>query len=188
MGEIFEFIFENMFLVILIISGIIGMLSSNKEQQKKQQQQRPNRPQQPQTGRQGQPRQAPASTRKETVRERPKEVVTTKIEPEPKEATVTLATPKGMEEEQQAQIDRLQERYRGAADVNTTDGNIDDFISRQQMEVLKSLSEEQEVLKKDIRRSLKNKGLINGIIMAEVLGRPRSLKPYQSVTSERYKR
>lgn len=185
MGEIFEFIFENMFLVILIISGIIGMLSSNKEQQKKQQQQRPNRPQQSQTRQQGQPRPA---TRKETVRERPKEVVPTKIEPKPKEATVTLATPKRMEEEQPAQMERLQERYRGAADINITDGNIDDFISRQQMEVLKSLSEEQKVLKKDIRRSLKKKGLINGIIMAEVLGRPRSMKPYQSVTSERYKR
>lgn len=184
MGEIFEFIFGNMFLVILIISGIIGMFSNNREQQ----QQRPNRPEQPQTRQQKQPRPVPTSTRQETVRQRPKEVVTSKSETEPKDTTVTLATPKRMEEEQKAQMERLQDRV---TDLTITDGDVigeDDFISRQQIEVSKSLSEEQKVLKRDIRRSLQNKGLINGIIMAEILGEPRSVKPYQSVTSNRYKR
>ncbi|MCG5103086.1 hypothetical protein [Oceanobacillus alkalisoli] len=187
MDAIFEFIFGNMFLVILIISGIIGMLSSNKEQQKKQQQQRPTRPQQGQQQRQSTPRRSAPPSRTE-AKPRPQEVVVT-AHTEP-DGTVTSTTTKSIEEAQEAQMERLQRKYT-AADMSITDGNVigeGDFFNEQQLQTLKQFSEEQKVLKKDIRKSLRNKGLINGIIMAEVLGRPRSLKPYQNVTSERYRK
>jgi hypothetical protein len=36
-----------------------------------------------------------------------------------------------------------------------------------------------------VKKNLTRKGLVDGIIMAEVLGRPRAHKPYRSLISER---
>jgi hypothetical protein len=188
MGSFIDFIFGNFFLIFLIVSGIIGFLSGNKEEQKKQRQPS-RRPRQPQT--------APSRT------ERQMSPIPLEKE-EPKEQSVmSMESESGaIGDEQQAQMERLQRKYGDGSvpkdvksklgDAVTENGLDVDFIKRQQLQkmgdVSKELSKEQKALKNDIRGSLRKKGLINGIIMAEVLGNPRAIKPYQSVTVERYKK
>src|SRR5699024_1500728 len=48
-----------------------------------------------------------------------------------------------------------------------------------------TLKKQKDKFKRQLQSNLEKKELINGIIMAEVLGPPRSRKPYQSVISER---
>lgn len=49
----------------------------------------------------------------------------------------------------------------------------------------KGLSAEQKQFKRRVRGNLNEKGLVNGIVMSEVLGKPRAMKPYKSVISKR---
>lgn len=48
-----------------------------------------------------------------------------------------------------------------------------------------NLSAKQKQFKKRIKRNVNREGLVNGIIMAEILGSPRATKPYRSVISQR---
>lgn len=198
MGSFFEFIFGNLFLIIIIISGIVGFISNNKEEEKKKE--RPLRP----AGRQSRPATPSPSRSRSTTGERRDLKENDRTKPEPKEQSVMTidSDSDAIGGEQQAQMERLQRKFGGvptpsdaqkeAVDAVRENGIDLEFIKRQQLEkmenVSKELSEQQKVLKKDIRGSLRKKGLINGIIMAEVLGSPRALKPYKSVTSERYRR
>ncbi|MBN6206001.1 hypothetical protein JYK21_06020 [Ralstonia pickettii] len=180
MGNFIEFIMNNMFLVIIIISGIIGFLSSNKEEQKKQQQ-RKTQQQRPAASK-TKPTPTPSGPQEPQHRQR---VYQTKTQSEEKDLTTTAS----IADEQQEQMKRLEERYGiTSTDLTDEDLSLQGLKFQKSLSKIKDLSEEQRVLKKDIRKSLKNKGLINGIIMAEVLGKPRSLKPYESVTLERYKK
>ncbi|GEM_PF-1462020 len=182
MGNFFEFIMNNLFLVIIIISGIIGFLSSNKEEQKKQQQRKT------QQQRPAAPKPKPRSQSTLSGPKKPEhrqKVYQTKTKPKEND----LVTTASITDEQRAQMERLERKYGvGSADISNEKLLHSGLEFRKALQPIKDLSEEQRVLKKDIRKSLKNKGLINGIIMAEVLGKPRSLKPYESATLERYKK
>ena len=186
MGEIIEFIMGNMFLVIIIISGIIGFLSNNKEEQKKQQQRKSQqqRPRAPKPAYEPNPTPTPTPSGPREAKPRQK-VYQTKTKTNEEDLTMTSS----IADEQQAQMERLEEKY----GITSTDLTDQDLVSQglnlgESLVNTKDLTEEQEVLKKDLRKSLRNKGLINGIIMSEVLGKPRSLKPYESVILERYKK
>lgn len=201
MGGLFELIFENFFLFFIIVSAIIGFLSGDKEKQQKKEW----RPAQPSPQRGNPPatrsrtartsRQQPARSGEgfqRTIRpgEGMQEVYTSQLDP--KERDVEDST--SIESEQQAQLKRLQERLGAVPDADVSPEMYRNLIAEQELtfsEVLKKIdhfSDEQRVLRNDLKKSLKNKGLINGIIMAEVLGKPRALKPYESVVVERYKR
>lgn len=180
MGEFFQLIMDNIFIIILVLSGIIGFFSSNKEEKKKQEQRtEQQRPQQ------AEPRPTPTpSGPREPKRQ---EVYRTELKPS-KTNVITTASA-SFENEQKSQMEKMQSRY-GASSSSTIDEDIahQGLKFREALKPLEDLSEEKDILKKDIKHSLRNKGLINGIIMAEVLGKPRSLKRYESVSLERYKR
>lgn len=48
-------------------------------------------------------------------------------------------------------------------------------------------SKKNSVMRKQISRNLTKQGLVNGIIMNEVIGPPRAMKPYRSITEQRRK-
>lgn len=50
-----------------------------------------------------------------------------------------------------------------------------------------SVSNKPIQMKRQVKNSLSKQGLVSGIIMNEVLGQPRAIKPYKSVTAERKK-
>lgn len=193
MESFLDFIFGNMFLIFLIVSGLIGFFSSNKQEEQKRERPARNRPK---DGRSV----PPARRAYEMETRQPSRSNTSSRERQ--EGSISTATADTLEEQQQSQMERAQRKFGGAsqsisegkdvADTVTKDGLDLDFIQSQQLrsieDIKKELSKEQQVLKQDLRSSLRSKGLINGIIMAEVLGRPRALEPYQSVTQQRYKK
>lgn len=186
MGGLFEFLSENLFLVMIAVSAIIGFLSGDKKEQEQKQKRVP-RPKPVQT--RSIPKHSETTREKTITRSNRQEVLTTKLEPT--ERTVTSSHAESYESKQQAQLERLQKKL--GTEISS-DVKYSNFIAEQDLTFSKSLenvnhfSEEQEELKKNIRGSLRKRGLINGIIMAEVLGKPRALKPYQSVIVERYKK
>ncbi|RKQ37827.1 hypothetical protein [Oceanobacillus halophilus] len=160
-----EAIFSNFFIILIIISGIIGFFRNNSgEEQKKKQTMHPKPTQTPSGPSSRQPRR-PEPMKKE--------------EPKP---SISI------ENQQQDQMERLAGRF------NMTTKQSMDAISQNRIgnedTLLESksknnLSKEKAELKKEIGSNLTGKGLVQGIIMSEVLGAPRGRKPYRSVIRER---
>ncbi|MBP1947577.1 hypothetical protein [Virgibacillus litoralis] len=94
-----------------------------------------------------------------------------------------------IEEQQQEQRERLADRMntdtQKALDERKHDAIITDNSDNKESD--RELSAEQKRFKRRIKNNLNQKGLVNGVIMAEVLGSPRATKPYQSVVKQRRK-
>lgn len=162
-----EWIFDNFFIVIIIISAILGFFKNNDEQNKKQEKKKPvpSRPRTVQPERKRQPR-----AESKVFRE------------EPREKRLTISS---VEEQQKAQIERLASKYKGKVA-----SEIDDFGKQVITESLlnepeKDPSVNREKMKKQVVSNLSAKGLVNGIIMSEVLGPPRAKKSYQNILKDR---
>ncbi|WP_156291107.1 hypothetical protein [Oceanobacillus salinisoli] len=161
-----EAIFSNFFLILIILSGIIGFFRNNannaREEQKEKQLNRPK----------------PAST-PPSHKKRPENPSRTGNRPDP-------ATTVSMEKQQQEQMERLADQLKTT--TRDTIKNISEQYNTSEETILQpknNLTKEQAQLKKEINTSLNQKGLIQGIIMSEVLGAPRGRKPYRSVIEER---
>lgn len=172
MEALLELIFGNFFIVILIIAGILGFLRDNAAKQKEEDRKRRTRPTRraPQTARgpvssSGNNRTSGKGTL-ETVRET---ISSSSIETQQKEQMEKLAN--RFNTRTNEAVDELQEGIAASGSVLR--------------ETAKDLSKEQEQIKRGVSQSLKGKGLINGIIMSEVLGSPRARRPYRSVITER---
>ena len=179
MGEFIEFIFGNLFFIVIVIAGLISALSKNKETQKRSQQ----RPQRrvPQNNAPSRTQTSAPERNRRPVREQ--QVQTTKSEGLGGRVSTSI------EAEQRAQMEDLESRYGVTTkDLSSRDFSEHQFESADTLKALDILSNEQEELKDNLRGNLRKKGFINGIIMAEVLGKPRSLKQYRSPTLERYEK
>ncbi|MBT2214503.1 hypothetical protein F3157_00290 [Virgibacillus dakarensis] len=91
-----------------------------------------------------------------------------------------------IEEQRDNQIEQLAEQ------INTSTREMQkklshDAIIGNTLRQPKNIDYQKAAMKKQVRKNLTRKGLVDGIIMAEVLGPPRSRKPYRSVISERTK-
>lgn len=185
----FELITENLFLVIIIVSAIVSMFSKNKQEQKQQE----NKKKQQTQSKRTQPRPKPVQSRTEprsTERTRkPVKRQTIRRDAATDYDELEAGSSASIAAEQQAQMENLERRY-GIASSNISANDLaqNNLDLGETLKPLDVLSEEQEKLKRNLRSNLKNKGLINGIIMAEVLGKPRSLNPFQSPTLDRYKK
>jgi vacuolar-type H+-ATPase subunit I/STV1 len=175
MEALLELIFGNFFIVLLIIFGILGFLRDNSAKQKEEEQRRRRTGQQrsPQSSQPSYSSQEDTHTGSRSTLEKARESI----------SSSTIA------EQQQEQLDKL------ASQFNTKKSEVmsdmqEEFSDTKSVlrEFNRDLSKEQKQIKKGVSESLKGKGLINGIIMAEVLGPPRATKPYRSVISERKNR
>lgn len=92
-----------------------------------------------------------------------------------------------IEEQQQEQRKRLSDRMNTATQVEMGKRKHDAIIGGMKKVSEKDISAKQRQLKKRIKSNLNQKGLVNGIIMAEVLGTSRAGKPYQSILKQRRK-
>ncbi|MFD1850238.1 hypothetical protein [Oceanobacillus bengalensis] len=164
-----EWIFDNFFIILVILSGIFGLFGKKEEEKKEKKTNQPRPTPTPSGGYQ-------TSKRSQTPVER-------------KQPTVTLS----VDEQKKEQLDRL------AGQLKTKSIHSFEDISQQRMKdsshyafdnrsihnPVEQLSRDQVKLKEEISNNLSKKGLIQGIIMAEVLGPPRATKPYRSVIEER---
>ncbi|SFD55296.1 hypothetical protein SAMN05216238_102182 [Lentibacillus persicus] len=92
-----------------------------------------------------------------------------------------------IEEQQQEQRRQLAERMNTAGEKQENAGEHDAIKRHDVREPENELSLEQRKAKKQMNNNLTRTGVINGVIMSEVLGSPRAVKPYRSVIAERKK-
>ncbi|PAV29026.1 hypothetical protein CIL05_13685 [Virgibacillus profundi] len=165
---LFEALASNFFIVIIIIAGIIGFFRDNSAKQKEKQQRKPNN--------------VPRPTATPSGGNKPRQRVYNDNQTDKKVYTTSI------EEQQNAQMEQLANRYKTSANRAMNKLPHDAIIGDTLREPDKGeLSQSQESLKRQIGSNLNKKGLVNGIIMSEVLGPPRASKPYRSVIGQRRK-
>ena len=175
-------------LIAFIVYGIIRAMGGAQEEEQK----KPNRPSVPRPA--TTPSQEQNNPRRTVYRTSETEIQKGKDPKhhDPKQ-TVYSSTPSNvyLEEQQKQQVERLKEQM----NTRTSDSIVS--LKEQDLSIgpaiqdaikhhsLKNQNANKERFKKDVKSGLNYKGLVNGIIMSEVLGSPRARKPYQSVTAER---
>jgi hypothetical protein len=175
-------LFEFLPIIAFIVYGIIRAMGGAKENEQ-QKQKRPNVPRPtatPSGGQQNPKRTVYNTSGSEETKHTPKQTVYT-----------SSPTNVYVEEQQKQQMEKLKQR------MNTGTSDSIDSLSQQDLSIgpsiqdaikhhsLQSKNVNKEKFKKDVKTSLDQKGLVNGIIMSEVLGSPRARKPFRSVIAER---
>ncbi|HIV73639.1 MAG TPA: hypothetical protein H9895_00990 [Candidatus Pseudogracilibacillus intestinigallinarum] len=196
MDSFFDFIFGNLFFVIIIVAAIINFFNSAKKEEEKkrrqQQQRQQRRTNQPEQTRQQQEQKERKMPTFSDLQDQLKEQLDQFLEPEEKKtpskkekqstigvdhATETLES---IEEQRQKQYERLRSQYQSQS-------NEEDV-----KEDLSALLKPKKAAKQDvsiaIEKKLTREGIVEGIIMAEVLGPPRALKPYDTNPMNRRRR
>jgi hypothetical protein len=183
-------LFEFLPIIAFIVYGIIRAMGGAKENE--QQQKKPNRqnvpsPTKTPSGGQDNPRRTVyRSSDSEVYKEKEHSRNTSK-------QTVYTSTPTNVyvEEQQKQQVERLKER------MNTGTNDSLESLSNQDLSIGPSIQDaikhhslqdknvKKEQFKKDVKTGLNYKGLVNGIIMSEVLGPPRAKKSFRSVAADR---
>ncbi|SFA70315.1 hypothetical protein SAMN04488072_101116 [Lentibacillus halodurans] len=100
------------------------------------------------------------------------------------QSTVSTAS---LEEQQYEQRRQLAERMNTMEQKQTPEREHDVIMKHNTREPGTDLSVEQQKMKKRMNSNLTRTGLINGVIMSEVLGPPRAVKPYKSIVDQRKK-
>lgn len=169
MEAFFNFLFDNLFIVIIIIGGILSFFrnQTGKEEQKKKKpyNKKPNAPK---------PTPAPSGGNYQKTRTNAEE----KSDRGPSRT-------ESLKDEQRKQMEKLTSRIHTVTTKQMDNLPHPGFASRTLNEQKQALSQHRENVRKQIKSRLKREGLIDSVIMAEVLGRPRALKPYRSIMSER---
>ncbi len=171
MESFFDFIFGNIFIVIIIVGAIINFLSKGKQEEKKQN----SAPDRPQPTVPDLKESKPYEKARETLHEARKKI----------ERKAEIPT-RSIEEHVQEQYDRLRNQYQSSREIETDSLHSTSLPLRQenQMEVQRT-EEEHPSVQVNLDKKLTSKGLIESVIMAEVLGSPRALNPYQNIITKR---
>ncbi|RLL48043.1 hypothetical protein D8M04_01825 [Oceanobacillus piezotolerans] len=168
MEGLLDLIFENFFVILILLSGLLGLFGKN-EKDKKTDKPHPKRP-------------SPSNTTMEQKSQR-------KVQ----EPSSPIPTTISIEDQKKEQMERLASQLKTdvKASMEAINGreisnhSFDAFKGKELQRKAEQLSEEQKKLKREIGNNLTKKGLVQGIIMSEVLGPPRARKPFRTVSDER---
>lgn len=170
MDELIDLIFSNPLFLILIIGGIISLFRGSSDQ-KNEQNQRTNRPK-PVPNQHT--RTQPHRQRSETRRVEPKQ-----------EAVHSIS----IEDQREKQLEQLTSRLGSQAADSEHSGlkNRPKIADQKRTAEIQSLHNQKvkAEFKRKFKKNLSRSGLIDSVIMSEVLGAPRARKPYRSVVSKR---
>ncbi|ALX48121.1 hypothetical protein [Lentibacillus amyloliquefaciens] len=155
---------EIIFIILAIIASLSGFFKDNKDSDTKVPPRRNNQPgPSPSTG---------GNTGEWTQQE---------------ELPQSAEVPATIEEQQQEQRKQLAERMNTAGKEQAEKRGHDAILRHNTRDSGNDLSLERKRAKKQMRNNLTRTGMINGVIMSEVLGQPRAVKPYRSIIAERKK-
>ncbi|MBR7796988.1 hypothetical protein GT022_13125 [Agaribacter marinus] len=172
LSNLIDAIFSNFFIVFAIIAGIIGVLKDGSKKDDQKGNRQPNRTKPTPTPSGG----TPNRNRTQSI-------------PNSTNASTTVSTI-SVDDQHKEQMERLANQM--GADKSSESLDITKYsktLDRGQIQQIDDeLTEVQKQLKKQVSNNLTRKGLVNGIIMAEVLGKPRAIKPYRNVIAERRRR
>lgn len=192
-----DFIFDNIFIVAIIVIGLFNYLSSiNKkkvQQEKKQSEQNTERPVETSTQRPSRPVET-APRRFESRLESMGQRVEEKLEEYASKLDVdTNPAQKTFEEQRQEQYERLKRNVK--RDVSTQrkqleknqdhKANLESVPVTEDLPPIQSHHSSVKVGSIHLEDKLSARGLIDSVIMAEVLGPPRALNPYQNIAAKR---
>lgn len=171
-SNLIEAIFDNFFIVIVIVAGIIGFFKDKSGKQQQQEQRKT----------QSKPR--PTATPSGSYQRKPAE------DPRTSRAKQQAVAAKTVAEQQREQMKQLANKYHTSANQAIGDMSYKAFKKdnnsvKRKKSKSHSRSYGQNQFKRQMSNNLGRKGLINSVVMAEVLGQPRARKPYQSVSVER---
>ncbi|MUV39598.1 hypothetical protein JNUCC1_03476 [Lentibacillus sp. JNUCC-1] len=166
MDGLFEFLSANFVVVIALVIGLMGFLKDRSDKQEDERKRQTASP----TRRQSWPDSTPSGP---TQVERP--------DADMRQTAIELY--------QQSQRDALAKRMR-VDPAETENLQQEEVVSASKFRSAdrSETNQEKQALKRQFKNHLTKKGIVNGIVMSEVLGRPRAHKPYQSVTKERMDR
>lgn len=163
MESLIQLIMDNLFIVVIIIAGIIGFFRNSSAEQEQDR------------GQTNRPRQTPSGGGNQTHQRR-----THKPQSNP-------SVPASIEEQQSEQLGRLANQSQTETKDAMEKLPHDSIIGNTLRDPNKNNSGEKEALRRQVKRNLGKTGLVNGIIMSEVLGSPRAKKPYQISHAKRRK-
>lgn len=160
------FISSNIVFVVIIVAALLNFLNRGRKTEEEQERQRPVNPTANQNNRSDQRKaqvEQPVKRVKQTIK------------------TVQESVSKSMEEQRQEQYDRLKRQYESSSQYDEPKRDVKER---------KLQPEQEEVVQVNIKLEdkLSSKGLIESVIMAEVLGPPRALNPYQNIVMKRKQR
>lgn len=170
MEGLFEALLSNPFFILIILGGLMSFFR-DKSKATDEEETTVSRPQPSRTERQSQPKKVPLG-RMSTE----------------KEATEQMDT-RSVTEHRDEQMERLMKQFNVEEDQVTEDSIENQAQSVRSLGKRTQVSEtlKQKDFKKRMKDNTTKKGLLNGVIMAEVLGPPRAQKPYRSVIQDRQK-
>lgn len=176
MEHIIDLIFDNFLIVAVIVGGLLKFLSGDSKQAEEN-------------------RKKPHERSKNIPRPTPTPSGGKYIPPQAKKV-VTKSAPNiesmSIEEQQQEQLERLAGQLKSDLSKTLHDVKSTKDATPLPLQLNKSVknnvNRKQKPIKKVLRTKLSRDGLMESIIMAEVLGSPRATKPYQSVVAERKQR
>lgn len=181
MNDIIELIMGNMFVVIIIIGVLIKLFSGSKAKQNESTNEEQN-----ENANQNKPQSIFQQVKSEI--EQQKQAQTLENERRHKE-TVARSTnqssqpSQSVEQQREAQLNRLKKNHQ----ATSIKADNSQSRMRNQPNIANQEISDNQIGPIKLSKKLTQKGLIESVIMAEVLGSPRALNPYRSVTSNRHK-
>lgn len=182
MESIIEFIFDNIFFVLIILFGLFNLLGRSKPDQN----QEGNKPQRrPMPGQKGetatQRREIPQQRAERKVEHKP---IQTRLEEVLTQSEVDSTT---IEDQRHEQFERLRRQYETSHTLEDLE-RAEDFTSNlEQSEIFSELIPrvQNKEIKMNLNQRLTQKGLIESVIMAEVLGPPKARQRFSNRYNQR---
>lgn len=182
MDELFEVVLRNPFLLLLLIGGLISVFRDKKPDQK--QQRRTVEQKRAQQRQQEQRRQSSPSTAETTTEKHPAETIFDMFFEDATEEPKKVEEPReqiSVDDQRDEQLERLQAEL-GAQEVAYDPQSMDHQRSELSQTKAPKTSEKSPIrknkLRNNIEKRLTREGLVESVIMAEVLGRPRSKRSH----------
>lgn len=182
--QFIDILLANPFFIIILIGGIYSLLKGKpdeEEQEKQQEQRRPRQHGSQQT-------RSRSEEIKPSTQQAKQEQIQKRIKKQQANEQAVQST--SIAEQRQKQMEQF------AAQLDVEEENehtglkkkskLADVKRSEEVQRLASENAKQQ-FKKDFNNSLTSKGLVNSVIMSEVLGAPRSRNPYESVIEKRMK-
>lgn len=174
MSSMIDFIFSNLFIVIIIVAGLINLFSSNKKEQRKEERRR----QLLEERRKRQQEQQQMAEKNEDIDDTPVYVPQQSIEEHMEQETESIEMTGDFEQQRQAQFERLREQIQASSMFGEDEEEIKESTPRVETPTVTGVKKQAPVTG-IMKEPLNRKRLMESVIMAEVLGPPRAYKKHR---------
>lgn len=179
--SIIDFVLNNLFIVIIVIAIVSNLVSSSKKTKRKNEQRESQGSSSSGNSQTREPEPLESKIERnlkkfENVFEQEKDVFEENVSKSNKPAEKEMTA---IEEHRNKQREALADRYRTNTETSRKD-ELQQKESKNEPAVISHHNIKSTISKKGLKTRISKNGLQESIVMAEVLGKPRSLKPYST--------